>query len=185
MDERIFILHHGTIKKFSDLILIEKKFVMNSRKDHWLGNGIYFFVDDLEQAFIWAKLCKRRAIKKQKELSLEQATLTVLEHTFSVDKLDNLNLDSRSDRMKLDHFIKELAKMEIRIECNDEHENMCLLMDLYVRYYNIKASKYTFTGNANLKRLSTVKIENHGEQFCIYDNGSIDFDTICIKEREG
>ena len=65
MDERIFILHHGTIKKFSDLILIEKKFVMNSRKDHWLGNGIYFFVDDLEQAFIWASV--QVSIEDEKE----------------------------------------------------------------------------------------------------------------------
>lgn len=181
--ERSFCLHHGTIKKYAELIMSSQKFCFNERDDHWLGNGVYFFVDDFEQAKIWAGLCKKNLKKKtSKKILHENTNEVVFELNYTVNKADYLNLDSKTDRMKLDEFIDNLKEMDTEITSDNEHQAMCMILDFYVKYYDIKATKYTFTNSSKNNKLSYLGIENHGEQFCIYDVDSIDFSNIKKKE---
>lgn len=176
--ERNFCLYHGTIKKYADSITTSKEFKFQRRKDHWLGNGVYFFVDDFDQASIWANICRKNALKKQ----LENTEKVVFELNYTVDKADYLNLDSRTDRNKLDDFIVELQEMGTEINSADRHNAMCLILDFYVEYNGLKATKYTFSNEKNEGNLKPLGIENHGEQFCIYDIDSIDFSKVRRKE---
>lgn len=181
---RLFKLHHGTIKKFSDRIIEEEKFVFEKRKNHWLGNGVYFFVDDFDQAALWAEFCRRKVSRKnaKTEVNLEELSRYVLEIDYDVEKSKYLNLDSKTDRIKLDNFIKDLKKKKVRIDALDNHEALCVIMDLYVAYFMIHATKYTFTSSKPDNNLSLVGLDNHGEQFCIYDSCTIDFSKVKQKE---
>lgn len=181
--ERSFCLHHGTIKVYADSIVSSKKFCFKTRENHWLGNGVYFFVDDYEQAKLWAELCKKKYLRKKGQTPpIENTNKVVFELNYRVDKADYLNLDSRTDRIKLDKFIEELKALGTEINSDDEHKAMCTILDIYVEYYDIKATKYTFTNNSKSQKLSFLGIENHGEQFCIYDVDSIDFSNVKKKE---
>ncbi len=184
--ERSFCLHHGTIKEYAESIMSSQKFCFNKREDHWLGNGVYFYVDDFEQAKIWAGLCKKNFLKKLKKTGEtplhENTNEVVFELNYTVDKADYLNLDSITDSMKLDKFIEELKEIGTEINSDNKHKAMCMILDFYVEYYEIKAAKYTFTNKSRNDNLSYLGIEKHGEQFCIYDVDSINFSNVTKKE---
>lgn len=64
-------LYHGTDLDAAELILKEKKFVWSPNKEHWLGNGFYFY-DDLSLAKWWTtKPTKKFGIKINKPAILK------------------------------------------------------------------------------------------------------------------
>lgn len=46
---------HGTSEKKALSIMMDQQFRVRNRSNHWLGNGVYFFVDDEKQAEWWAR----------------------------------------------------------------------------------------------------------------------------------
>lgn len=50
------IAYHGTYESAANNILRENKFKVEYRKNHWLGQGVYFFREDFERARLWGLL---------------------------------------------------------------------------------------------------------------------------------
>lgn len=178
--ENTYSLFHGTTNIFADKIISEKKFTFLERDDHWLGNGVYFFVDDYSKARWWAnQACIRQRTNFKKHSP--KATVLFLD-SYRIHKDKMLDLDKEDGREKIRIYINELEKQNVSITkgAATVEQRRASLIQLYVRYYNIKASKKTFVKDSTLKyqKLESFGIENNEVQFCIYDNSTINFDNL-------
>ena len=64
MQKDRYTCYHGTIQKFADNIKNTKKFKIENRNNHWLGNGVYFFVNNFFEAEWWSKQAKKKFIRE-------------------------------------------------------------------------------------------------------------------------
>ncbi|MFW3361486.1 hypothetical protein ACN2A0_02305 [Aerococcus viridans] len=172
-----FVLFHGTTRTIARNILDTKEFTINPRSDHWLGNGIYFFVNDLEKARWWAHSTRRNNNEKK---------IGILKYdNFEIKASRLLDLDSEHGRNILNIFLKELSEAGIHIFSSQEKsvkENRSDLIQIFVEQKSMIASKQTFTTeNPNwIKELNKYEIYNNQVQLCIYENEDINFDKIDI-----
>lgn len=159
---------HGTLLEKAKKIIADKKFEFSEyRKDHWLGQGIYFFREDYHQAKAWA-LTK---VKRQEENG------AILKTIIKVDKSSVLNLDARDDLIFFTEFKKEFVKYctENKIKLSaDPNVFRCTICDELPQ--EIKVIQRTFPGegyfNGDLKEIDLVL---HGVQVCVRDKSLIDF----------
>ena len=56
---RSFIGYHGTTALAAQSIVRTQSFVVTDNPDHWLGVGVYFFEDDIEQAVNWCTKARK------------------------------------------------------------------------------------------------------------------------------
>lgn len=123
---------HGTGLSNYKNIVKTKTFSFNKRDDHWLGNGVYFFVDDFKRAKKWAE--GNRPDKN--------TTPVVIETEFEFEQGELLDLDKIDDLNKLDKFARdfktELQRKRILINNIDENKFHCMLLDAFV----IRNKKY-------------------------------------------
>jgi hypothetical protein len=95
------------------------------RRDHWLGQGIYFYREDIEQARLWAKY-------KIKKYPCERPS--VIEVTIRTREANFLNLDTRSGMSSLAFFIEKLEKegliIKIRHDNSSQEKTRCYIMSL-------------------------------------------------------
>lgn len=172
-----FVLFHGTTKKIAHKILVTKEFIITPRSDHWLGNGIYFFDNDLEKAKWWAAATKKR--NKDSEIGILKYD------NFEIKASKLLDLDSEHGRNVINNFLKELSEAGLQIFNSQEKnvkENKSDLIQMVVDQQNLIASKQTFTTeNPNwIRELNKFEIYNNQVQFCIYENKDINFNKINI-----
>lgn len=174
-------LFHGTTEKFANKILNNHFFQVVERDNHWLGNGIYFFIDDLEKARWWAKqACKRNKSEthKPKVLFLKG---------YKVKRNQILDLDTEQDRLRILSFLDELNNISFSVNHEDwtETQKRAFFIDIFVNYYknekdSIIAVKQTFSGRKldKYQKLECLGIPNTGVQICIFDQDSIEFESI-------
>lgn len=62
-----FIGYHGTKIESAKAICQHRKFKPSQRSSEWLGKGIYFFKDDIHQAYFFAKVWHK---KEDKDISV-------------------------------------------------------------------------------------------------------------------
>lgn len=171
-----FNLFHGTIQYNWQQIRLTNMFNFKMRDNHWLGNGVYFFVNDYEQAKLWSSFTARNT--RDKNPSAVQQVVLYLEYVIANEDL--LDLDTAKGRRLLDEFLTSLKNENIKIISEKDlgiHERVCLVLDFYVRYTNTIASKYTFTNIKDHRdSLKTMDLNSHGQQFCFYN-----IDTIEVK----
>lgn len=184
---------HGTISHFADLILLDKEYKFDNRDDHWLGNGVYFFENDKDEATWWAKNTKNKYYKNYGRKKLKKS---VLINEIKVDR-DKLYDDSTTtDQNFLEKFIDENKDIVNRLskKFNDtslDEEKIsktirgniifafCTINDYQVakcafpKPKIVSESKYFNRINLGFTNVST--------QICVYDNSTIDFSTV-IKE---
>ncbi|AMB94530.1 hypothetical protein ACWOE5_03120 [Aerococcus sanguinicola] len=170
-----YLLYHGTTARGATEILKNKEFTFRKRNDHWLGNGIYFFINDLEKAKWWGvQACRRDRLKKLAILQIQN---------FKINRNDLLDLDTEEDRQKLFNFLQELKSQGISLNTDqmvNEIEMRAYLIEMYVKYTSKIASKQTYykPSPKHLWNLEEFGIFNLQVQFCIYDNESIDFEKV-------
>lgn len=178
--ENVYNLFHGTTNTFANSIIVENKFHITERKNHWLGNGIYFFINDYAKAEWWGRQACIRRRRKYPDQAYEPAVLYL--RNYCIHRQCMLDLDTEEDRGKVNEYIKELKRQNASFitEAIDEEEKRALMLQIYVSYYGIKASKKTFFKDSipKHKGLDTFGIENTEAQFCIYDDSTIDFNAI-------
>jgi len=51
--------YHGTTRESALKILASKKFLISKGKNQWLGEGVYFFENDLKQAYNWCTKARK------------------------------------------------------------------------------------------------------------------------------
>lgn len=178
---------HGTIGTYANEILENRSFRKgNLRRDHWLGQGVYFFREDQKQAMIWAdyKVRGTRELHGQDSVVVK-AVLRVMRDEF-------FNLDSREDLEKFERFVMESLieskeKHGLRIDENQNpHVIRCALCDQLPDQY--KLIQMTFLVAS--KKLDSnpyfrmMGIQQHGVQLCVRDTSIIDADSIVEVERK-
>jgi len=133
---------HGTGLSNYENIVKTKSFSFKRRDDHWLGNGVYFFVDDFERAKRWAE--GNRPDKNTAPV--------VIETKFEFKQGELLDLDKSDGLKKLNDFARnfktELQRKRVLINNTDEHKFHCKLLDAFV-YRNKKYKAVCRTMNSS------------------------------------
>lgn len=194
---RIFNCFHGTteehFKSIEENIAKGEKniFKFSPRKDHWLGNGVYFFLDDESKAKWWASM----AVRKYKEHTKEKisAKTFYIEAKASSDKVIDLNteLGQKIFFDFLDYIKKAGIKIEVPVNKSmsvkqQQLESRCKLMDLLAHSEEYVASCYQFSNSEKpyvFKDLEHYGIlNNKGNQLCVYNQEILDFSTMQLIE---
>lgn len=167
-----FLCFHGTTLKNANKIRQQKKFIVRQRNNHYLGNGVYFFINDFEAAKWWASV----GVNKGK-------TPQVISVQVRVDETKLLDLDTETDYKKIVKFWNLLKSKESHInfeDTEDTHIFDCGLIDSFIDYFQFQAVKKNFPS-----RLRTSKefIEKSGfspssQQLSVFDQAIIQFDSL-------
>lgn len=174
--------YHGTSCDSYLAIKNGRKFTYYSRKNHWLGQGIYFFLEDKDKA-LWF-------VKKSSSPYLKSKEKCIIKVKINVEKDGLLNLDIEDGRKKLDQFakfLKDTTRLRKRDGSLHNSDLRCLVIDAYIKYYNVKAVKYTFSNdkivyqNLNLNNTDQDKIQNTGAQINVVDQSVINFDELSVE----
>ncbi|MBL3731780.1 hypothetical protein JIN86_19605 [Lysinibacillus sp. HST-98] len=178
--------YHGTTSKNSNIIITNKEFTYEYREDHWLGNGVYFFIEDEMKGKWWA----RNAVKKEKRLTNETHEPVVIYIMVNVERRNLLNLNTEEGQKILKEFNKFLKdnkkgivieKRAGETEVSKKRRALCTLLDLLSTSLDFKASCYLF-GGSNIPNLFRLEGDyglsnNNGNQLCVYDSSILDFNT--------
>lgn len=186
--EKTFHCFHGTTMESYNKILESKKFTFKPRENHWLGNGVYFFLDDVMKAEWWAQMAVEKELRNHKRKESSPCVLYI-EAKVDIDKVIDLN--NEKGQMILNQFISYLKenKIEISVKPNQklskkqqEHFFRCAVMDLLVESEGFKASCYLFPNDDKPYIFENLTdygiINNKGNQLCVYDQSILDFTTM-------
>lgn len=177
---RSFHCFHGTTTNRFDEIVKDRKFIFKQRKNHWLGNGVYFFLDDREKAAWWAKTISRR----------ERAVPCIVYINGNAASNEVLDLNTESGQGILQGFIEFLKSQKIAIkvpennlsEDEQEHYFRCIVMDLLTIEKGYKASCYLFPNSSKPYMFDDLMsygiMNNKGNQLCVYDQSILDFNSL-------
>lgn len=164
--------YHGT---FCDCIesINQNGFISQHNTDHWLGQGIYFYKDDEEQAKVWA------FVKRKKHARYLDKEIAVFKVTINIEDNEFLNLNLRKDVNRLIDFAESLllsADTQLKFDLRNENANRCLLIDYMADKQCIKVvlASYVHQSDA-IKRLDATVGFPLGIYFCEQQ--------ICVKDK--
>ncbi|MBF8970644.1 hypothetical protein [Streptococcus sp. NLN76] len=164
---------HGTKLENAKSIFSEQEFRFRPRPNHWLGNGVYFFVDDEYQAKWWAG----------KDGHRETNLPAVLYFPLTISRNELLNLNSIRDLEILDKFAEELffnfGKVFVEFSELEVQTFHCFLLDYFFRVNNqYKAVRRTFLSTK--KEIGLSRFAQLSDQLCVFDQSIIPFSRIKI-----
>lgn len=172
---------HGTNSTAANTIIREKRFIAKENKNHWLGQGIYFFREDDEQAMSWA-------INKAKETKDSEAV--VLKVEIDVENKYFLHLNNRGHLFKLKKIIKTIHRELISIQRElatdpnkefDKDAYRCAVLDL-IPTHVIKVIQGNFPfkqpSSLTLPEFELMDIKMQSIQVCVRDHDLIQKDKI-------
>ena len=163
-----FECYHGTShEKF--LKIKSNGFIVKPRSDHWLGNGIYFFLDDVDKAKWWS----RNNPYTRNNPTVIKIIIKVLNENF-------LNLDVERDQSILDCFANEfresLQELRISIPGMDEHAWHCMVIDAFVKENpGYKAIARTFYTDRPVGASGFCGVSR---QLCIHDQSLLSLNNL-------
>lgn len=110
-----YIGYHGTTIECAKKIEKEKHYNPCTKDTAWLGNGVYFFIDDKHQAYMFTKF-------KNKAHSLEHEEICVLK-TIVISPDDNY-MNLLVDKYRKDVYeVAEFLKSEIKEKLGNKWEH--------------------------------------------------------------
>ncbi|MFP5522051.1 hypothetical protein [Peptococcus simiae] len=185
-----FWCYHGTLAESAEKIMQSKEFLYKWNSTHWLGNGIYFFVDDFAKAKWWSRECARNIYK---ETGLKPATACI-RVKVNTSKKDLLNLDTESDCRILEKYTEDFRQKLSSVTLKDRDITLTtqqirtMVFDYLVKNNGYKAIKHTFSNtkityqniNKGLSPKNEQYLRNNGTQLAIFDQSLIDFKTLII-----
>lgn len=172
-------LFHGTSEKHSRNI-IQKGFKIQKEKrdDHWLGTGVYFFREDLEQALIWA--CNR--YKNDDDVSEAH----VIKFDTKVNYDNFLNLDTRGGmsvfKKYSDDFKRSVRQIKFIGE-NKEKLRFLIMNFLPKEYFVVQRTFDVESSFDNDLLLGYIEMNLHGTQVCIRNEKEITGDIEVVKKK--
>ncbi|UYT11293.1 hypothetical protein [Lactococcus garvieae] len=162
--------YHGTGLKNYQNIVECGTFTFKPRENHWLGGGVYFFIDDVAKAKWWAK--SNRPDKETPPLVLK------VNLEFELDEL--LNLDSEEDLKKLDEYAEDiLASLnanKAQLKDVDEHVWQCKLLEAFLSKNTIYSGICRTFETTQEKGASGF--QGLAKQLCVRDVGKIPISSI-------
>lgn len=177
-----FNAYHATDQKCLDGILKEG-FIYKPNKDHWLGNGVYFFIE-YELALWWSSTKHKKYGEKIKKPIIIEANLNC-NNDCVVDF--RLVKDYNWLSQRYDEFYKEILDNG----CNEITDNQlrCLFFDWLKTEYDIKIVIGGFYKNHKSKYLHYILPDSFclpfiEYQVCVYDNSVLSIKNV-LKEWFG
>ena len=163
--------YHGTGETNSTEILSSQVFKFKQRSNHWLGQGVYFFINDYEKAKWWANHNRPN----------KETSPVVLKFEVQLKESELLDLNTEKDLKKLDdfsrEFFKSLKRENITIKFKDIHEKNCKMIDMFLETNEgYKAIHRTF--NSTDTRTTSAGFQMLSDQLCITDQSIIPFEDI-------
>lgn len=172
LEERkyIFYAFHGTPESCAIGIIESNRFETGRlRADHWLGQGIYFFKDDDEQAYLWAS----NKVKRCPEFNGQEPR--VIEVLIETSECYFLNLDTRAGLDYLESFLNLFKKEKALIVPKDPIEIIkirCYLLSLLPR--DIWIIQRTFSVKSKFdESLLGLGLSLVGTQVCVRNHDVI------------
>lgn len=177
---RFFIYHGTTEKKFKEIIKTHT-ISFKKRPDHWLGGGVYFFINDYVSAFNWSHRVKKDPVG------------CVLKYDFEINPKYYLDLDSQTGLESFNEFVGYMESKKYAFEYSEEEQayikknpekkNIVLrskYLELFYNVENIKACSYTFSGpfNSEIRSLGQLGLESKSRQLVVVDPELIDISQL-------
>lgn len=179
-----FNVYHGTCSKYRDSIdfggLDPSK--VKFRKDHWLGQGVYFF-ENINQAIWWAKDISTKPYNYGSSAIVYNAKI-------EVNQKEVLNLDNNNE---LDNFFSFVLENLNEIEESASNEYPIFtretLRAVYFDYYKIKKNitviMYTFPKDcvryATIRDFKELRIQKElSKALDIYYKET----QVCVSKKE-
>ncbi len=193
MSEVNLLAYHGTIQTFADSIISSKKYIIKNRDNHWMGDGIYFFENDLDEAKWWAGNTKK--LNKNKGLTKEQLYRTVLTNNITVCRDKFYDDCTTTDQKKLEDFINSNSQVIEKLVLNNnkinktkKYENIEKIIRGNIIYsfclinqYDVAKCTFEKPNSVSVSQFSqrlTYGFQNSAIQLCVYNNKVIDFTSI-------
>lgn len=162
-----FYVYHGTDEDSAINIMSEGfAFPQEIRDDHWLGNGIYFFREDHEQALSWA-------FNKVENPKFFGKKAAVLQGKITVHQKNFLNLDSRGGLMELEKLFRTMLDgiLQRGLAFENKNEAQCrhlLFSSLPDEYYVIQRTfKTPSTKYDSNEMFQKLGLYLNGTQICV------------------
>lgn len=176
---------HGTVESCAVEIDKSQYFELGEpRPDHWLGQGVYFYREDEEQAFVWAK----KKVEKNRRFSGQLPR--VIEVFLEAKESNFLNLDTRTGLIRLLVFFDQLKKQGLTIEGNEDIERLpakirsfllsLLPETIWMIQRTFKVEKSIFDGS---KLFMAMEINLVGTQICVRNHNVIKKGTIRLLDK--
>ena len=164
---------HGTTEDAARKILKNREFSYNNSDNHWLGQGVYFFRDDPEQAMSWAL---------QRVNNEENAV--VISTVIDVDTKSFLDLNTRTGILTFDKLLKDIEqKVGFNIEKRSDDENSynhklrCMILDLLPNYIKVIQKNFKIKNQPKMITqnllMQAINIEMYSVQVCVRDTNTI------------
>ncbi len=125
-------------------ILDNREFISQSKINHWLGNGVYFFVNDPDAAEWWGNMkSPDDGAVMSAEIELDESEILDLDTLTGANVLNefyDLWNDLNSDLefpLETIRFIKDNPSQA-------KHVQMSIVLDLIFEMYGYKACMYSF-----------------------------------------
>lgn len=169
-----YTAYHATDKHNVESI-ISNNFTFNKSDEHWLGNGIYFFID-VALAREWGKKAPTKKFGTIENYAIIEAIIEVDDdYVCDLTMLD----DYKFVAQKFSEFCAILSSRSVVLE-NASYLNLrCAFFNELVRKYNFKCLISNFEDRKNFidknlwktfRKIKTVYIET---QICVTDNSCI------------
>ncbi len=172
-----FYAYHGTTSSCAAKISATGHFIFGKpREDHWLGQGVYFFREDYDQAVSWA----RTKIITTPTLAGESPS--VIEVVLEASGLNFWNLDTRGGLLRLLVFLRQLEKKGVVITGSSREQVCCFVLSMlpdeaWMIQRTFKVASKVFDGNRTLRRMELGLMST---QICVRNYNVIRDESIKI-----
>lgn len=178
-----FIAYHGTNKDRGNKMLSEGDMTVfledeeiKSRKDYWLGHGVYFFENDDYLAYKWCEDMYKHKYKNS-NVTIEKVLekYFIIESIIEVEKDEILDLASNTEHQlfykRLVELFESKCKLSKKYRDKELHKNDCLV----INYLNGKIPDAAFgvirgcfiSRDNDYKNLHTVFNRRYHIQLCV------------------
>ncbi|UXR75589.1 MULTISPECIES: hypothetical protein [unclassified Staphylococcus] len=159
--------YHGTTQDSASSILKSNHFKKSTKKNEWLGHGVYFF-ELYEKAEWW--------VSKRSKPAIIETKILVPEKYY-------LDLDKPSEVDKLAEFIKfiEGSGRKFTIK-GDKTQKRCAIINLYMQSCGFKVISATLlsTNKKYEKQLNSIGFHRSERQICVHDTQCIVYNELEI-----
>lgn len=142
--------YHGTEKEKADVIIASKKFIESNSGKDWLGKGVYFFEDDIQQAINFVS--KARKVESYK----------IIKANIKSNKwLDLIKVENYSE---LQVIAEELEKRNLSILKKYKLNNAVIIDFMYkIEKFDVVSAVFEY----NNKRIKNSNIMPMQIQICV------------------
>ncbi|QPT00137.1 hypothetical protein I6G41_03495 [Staphylococcus equorum] len=158
--------YHGTTQKAANLIMENSSFNKSSKKNEWLGHGVYFY-DLFEKAQWWCE---------------NKNEPVIIETPISVQENKLVNLDKPSEEDKFGEFIRFMERQEGFVFDSNETIRRCQMMTVYMQYVEAQVIIGTLLSTNKkykneFKRIGYARTE---KQICVHDTACIVYNKLRV-----